>query len=178
MNTYWQTISADESYVGSQRAVKRGEFKKALNLANKSVRKNPREPRYYYSRAKVLLASTVNLNEEEKQNTKQNALRDFRHAQELNPKNLVTLRNIVPLYYYLAINNLEEVSLDDNTDHTFFEITKEYYQNIKHYSPTDVGIYALLAKYEKRLGLTDELNESVDNIQRLRPDLLQWYFTP
>lgn len=175
MSVYWQTVSADESYVASQRALKRSDFQLALNQANKSIKKNPREPRYYYGRAKVLLASTVGQTPEDRQYLKQLAVEDLVIAQRINPTNLVTLRNMVPLYYYLATEDLEKSTTESNIDGNYLETTKIYYQSIKNYSPTDVGIYALLAKYEKKLNLTRELEISIQDIQRLRPDLLQWY---
>jgi hypothetical protein len=175
MSLYWQTLSADESYVASQRSLKKSSFQKALSLANKSIKKNPREPRYYYGRAKVLLVSTVELSEEEKHIAKELAIEDLATALVINPTNLVTLRNTVPLYYYLAINDLNKITTENNTDEIYLETTKNYYQSLKHYSQTDVGIYTLLAKYENELGLIEDFEISKQNIQRLRPDLLQWY---
>lgn len=175
MRIFWQTVSADEAYVGSRNVLKSGNFERALNLANKSVSKNPREPRYYYGRAKVLLASTIKLSGSESIEVKKRALYDLQTAQNLNMRNLVTLRNVVPLYYFLASGNLEGGSGINNIDPLYLPVTRDYFNSIKHYSPTDVGIYTLLAKYERRLGFTNELNDSLENVARLRPDLLNWY---
>lgn len=153
MGVYWQTVSADESYEGAQKALDNRETAKALYYANKSIKKNPREPRYYYGRAKVLLGS----------DSREDALGDLEAARELNPNNLVTLRNMVPLYYFLA------------TEQTYLAEAQKYFNEIKHYSPNDVGVYALLAKYENKLGLGKGMRESVENVNRLRPDLLEWY---
>jgi len=175
MTIYWQTLSADESYVSSRKALKSSDFQTALEQANKSIKKNPREPRYYYGRAKVLLSSNVNLTPEERPYMKKLAEEDLLTAQKINPNNLVTLRNMIPIYYYLAVEDLNQQATGENIDPEYLKVTNDYYQSIKHYSPTDVGIYTLLAKYEKKLGLIDGLEESTQNIQRLRPDLLQWY---
>lgn len=177
MSIYWQTLSADESYKDGQRIMKQGNFEVALEQANKSISKNPREPRYYYGRAKILLAATSEQEQKIISEYKVDAAKDLIRAKALNPNNLVTHRNIIPLYYFLGIADLQQPSAVDNTDEDFIEIVKGYYQSIKHFSTNDVGIYTLLAKYESKLGLEKELNESLDNIRRLRPDLLEWYLT-
>lgn len=175
MFIYWQAVSADESYVEGQRAMKRGEFELALEQADKSINKNPREPRYYYGKAKILLAATVNQDEETAQEFKLTAASNLLKARGLNKRNMVTNRNIVPLYYFLGVKDLKQSGGSENIDEKYIDFIKGYYQSIKHYSVNDVGVYALLAKYEKKLGLEEGYLESVDSIRRLRPDLLEWY---
>ena len=175
MVIFWQTVSADESYVESQRALKKTNFEVAIQQANKSIQKNLDEPRYYYGRAKVLLTLTVNLADEEKPHVKYLAENDLLTAQNLNPKNLTTLRNIIPLYYFLAVDDLGGIGDENNVDPEFIERTKNYFEMMHSYSPTDAGIYTLLAKYEKRLGLNELYEQSVEKIKILRPDLLEWY---
>ena len=118
---------------------------------------------------------TVGLENAGRANLKKLALNDLQTAQNLNPNNLVTLRNVVPLYYFLAIEDLEKPADGKNIDPEFIEATKDYFTMMHSYSPTDVGIYALLAKYEKRLGLNELYEQSVGRIKILRPDLLEWY---
>lgn len=165
IKVFWQTVSADKSYINSQRALKEGDSTRALFLANKSIEKNENEPRYYYGRAKVYLVTA----------DKNKSLEDLKTAVELNPKNLVTLRNIVPIYYFLSISDLTKSDSSENLDEKYFQTTKEFYSSLKKYSPTDVGISVLLAKYEGRLQMTEELNESLEIIENLRPDLLDWH---
>lgn len=172
LKIFWNAVGADESYIDSQRALKESNFERALLYANKSIEKNSREPRYYYGRAKVYLGSTttgkITVN-------KDKALADLQKAQELNPKNLVTLRNVVPIYYFLSIFDLSRVDATNNLDEKYFTATKEFYSDLKNYSPTDVGINVLLAKYEKRLGMEQEYKESLEIVERLRPDLMDWH---
>lgn len=175
MFIYWQAVRADKSYVEGQRAMKRGEFELALEQANKSIDKNPREPRYFYGRAKILLAATVNQDEKTTQEYKLSAASDLLKARRLNKRNVVTNRNIVPLYYFLGVKDLRQTGEEQDIDEKYIEFIKGYYQSIKHYSVNDVGVYALLAKYERKLGLEEGYLESVDSVRRLRPDLLEWY---
>ncbi len=175
MVIFWQTVSADGSYVFGQRELKTSNFEGAIEQANKSIEKNPDEPRYYYGRTKILLTMTAGLEDVGRVSLKKLALNDLQTAQNLNPNNLVTLRNIVPLYYFLAIGDLEKVADEKNVDPEFIAVTKGYFDMMHNYSTTDVGIYTLLAKYEKRLGLNELYEQSVESIKRLRPDLLEWY---
>ena len=64
---------------------------------------------------------------------------------------------------------------NENIDQAFLPETKNFYEKIKNISPNDAGVYVLLAKYEKRLGLNDEYNASVKIVEELRPDLLEWH---
>ena len=175
MKSFWQTVSADEAYVDSQKVLKTADYERAIKYANTSITKNPNEPRYYYGRAKAYLATTVALNSEDTTKVKEKALRDLQTAQELNPSNLVTLRNMVPLYYFLASKDLKASPSASNVDQLHLSTTQNYYRDFKNYSPNDVGLYALAAKYEKRLGLMQDYQESIRNVKRLRPDLLEWY---
>jgi tetratricopeptide (TPR) repeat protein len=141
-------FSADVHYKKSRDLLSEGKIKAALYNTNEAVEKNSREPRYYYQRAKTLLV----------QNDNEKAEADLKKSIELNPKNLVTIRNIVPIYSFLD----SAAALG-------------YYSSIKNVSPNDVGIYVLLAKYEKKLGLEEQYQESIAKITQLRPDLLNWH---
>lgn len=170
----WMHISADESYMAGQEKMDNGNFEVALDQANKSIMKNPYEPRYYYGRAKILLASTVG-DKDEKNEIKKLAYADMQKAIRLNPKNLVTLRNLVPIYYFLVVEDLEGVGSANNIDSDYALVVRNYFNRVKRYSPNDVGLPTLTAKYEKRLGFTEDYNESVEMVKALRPDLLEWH---
>jgi len=149
----WNTLSADESYMAGQKELSKGNIEKAIEYANKSIRKNPEEPRYRYGRAKILLASTVDSTD--KDNEKVNAHKDLIKAQTLNPKNLVTLRNIVPLYYFLSIHDLTQTNSNENIDETYIKHTESYLKTLKQEYPNDLGVHILAAKYEKKLNLIE-----------------------
>ncbi len=160
----FNTISADESYISSKKALSNADVKQALIQANKSILKNPSEPRYYYNRAKVYIATG-------NKSDKQKALSDLKKAEELNPKNLVTLRNNIPVYYLLS----SEIEVNDETYKVFKKLVENYYIKMGEYSKTDVGLFALLYKYENKMGLNTLAKQSENRINELRPDLFEWY---
>jgi hypothetical protein len=165
-------MTQSESYLAE------AQFDKALIYAEKSVGLNPLEPNYYRNRArtylgKMALASTDN----DIVTYKLFALADMQQAYKLNPRNLVTMRNLVPLYFFLATKDVTKPAGINNVDTRFLGFAKEFYTEVSKVAPNDVGVYALLYKYEKRLGLQEELNYSTDKIMQLRPDLFNWYIT-
>ncbi len=175
LSVFWQIVSADESYVDGQRKYKAGKQEIGLSYANKSINKNPHEPRYYYGRARIYLALTTNQNKESAEALKKLALNDLQKATKLNPNNLVTLRNVVPLYYFLAIKDYTLTSTNNNIDQEYIQITINYFQHLKNTYPKDVGVVTLVAKYEKKLNLNQEYKQSLEMIENLRPDLVQWH---
>ena len=100
---------------------------------------------------------------------------DIKKAIELNPLNLVTIRNSIPLYYFLAVKDVGNVSGIDNIDTEYLSTVKEFFQNTKYRYWNDAGVISTIAKYEKRLSFTNEYQESTKRISELRPDLLEWY---
>lgn len=173
--TYAEVYTADVFYEKGQDLLGERDFDMAYKYATRAVRNNPLEPNYYRGRAKILISSLVDAKENQVFTTKQLALQDLEKAVELNTKNLVTIRNSIPLYYFLAAKDLTKPASKDNIDPDFLPITKSFYDKVKDYSSNDVGVYALLAKYEKRLGLDEGYKYSVEKIEILRPDLLDWY---
>lgn len=167
--------TADYYYRKSQLLISKKTTNEALTFATKAIEKNPLEPRYYWGRAKVLLTVTASEKEESKETYKDLAINDMETAYYLNENNLVTIRNLIPLYYFLAIDDVSKSAEVNNIDENYVEITKEYYEKVKNVSPNDAGVYTLLAKYEKRLGWEEKYKESINKIEGLRPDLLEWH---
>ncbi len=165
--TFIKIYRADEDLYKSQEYLGEGDIEMAKSLIDQAIKNNPQEANYYRVRAKVLVVGLVPDDSQDQQIDKESALRDLRTAYNLNPNNLVTIRNEIPLYYYLA----GYPSIDENylpTVTNFLEINKMRFNN-------DAGVVALVAKYEKKLNLTKEYGDSVKIINILRPDLLQWY---
>lgn len=140
-------LSADLKYIKSKRFIKERELSTAINLINKSIKKNPKEPRYYYEKAKLLIAL-------KKENE---ALENLQKAEESNKNNLVSLRNMIPIYYFVPKNEAQK-----------------YYQKLKNKYSNDAGLLVQIAKYEKKLDLTKDYNKSIETIKDLRPGLVDW----
>lgn len=164
--------SADRISVQATEFLKEQETERALVLVNKSILLNPYEPSYYRTRALVHMASGIL---ENTPGYKDNSYADLQKSLELNPDNLVTERNAVPVFYFLANGNPFSFPGAENHDANFIGKTREYFQMLKSRYSQDAGVISLVAEYERKLGLTEEYEKSREMIRMLRPDLLDWY---
>lgn len=170
---------ADTASKRSQKYFDQGNVQQALEYASKSVKLNPNEPFYYRTRAKTYILQTTGQNIDTTNSLKALALKDMLKAQELNPQNLSTLRSLVPLYYFLSLKDIssatKEVASDVEIDPFYLGMMQYYYKSLVTNYPMDVGVLALVSKYQKMLGLTFDYENTVGQIKVLRPDLLDWY---
>jgi tetratricopeptide (TPR) repeat protein len=171
----WSSYSADVFYEKSQHYLATGDVEMANRLIKKAVQKNEFEPNYYRGRAKTSIVSAGYTNGILDEESKRKVLEDLEKAVSLNPDNLVTLRNCIPLYYFLAVKNISVSADIGGVDERYLPITRDYFRQIKSRFSHDAGVVSSVAKYEKRLGLTEDFNGSIEIIKRLRPDLLEWY---
>jgi tetratricopeptide (TPR) repeat protein len=175
MGSLFDIYYADVLFKSSEKLLGRSEAGMSLERINEALKRNPNEPIYYRHRAKIYLFSTVGKDADAISFLKKKAYADLEKARGLNPKNLATLRNSVPLYYFLASKDLQLPAGPDNIDPGYLEIADSYYDRLSLVSPRDVGIQVLLAKYRDRLYLNEDVKESIENIRDLRPDLLEWH---
>lgn len=173
MGRFINIYLADVYYKSSRQALEQGEIRKAGDHIIKAVRMNSNEPAYYRQRAKVLLATLVW--SEDRSEVKQGVLENLERAAELNPKNLATLRNNVPLYYFLAVNDIENGSSGKKIDPKYLPAAKDHYSKLKNLYNNDLGILADVAKYEKKLDLEEEFIQSKRRAFKLRPDIVDWH---
>jgi len=170
-----KTYLADVYYEKSQKYLKLSKVGTAQRYADLAIESNPNEENYHRGRAKVNILALVSKSEYEKAVLKNNILADLEYSVNLNPNNLVVIRNSVPLYFFLSTNDLSKPAIEGNVDYTYLPHAKRFFEETKNSYFHDVGVIALVAKYEKRLGLEEEYNRSVKQIEILRPDLLDWY---
>jgi len=163
---------ADIYFKKSQALLNIGDEKNAFSYVNKAISLNPYEPNYYRGRAKVNTIRLVAVASEE--DVKKDILFDLQKAYSLNPTNLVTIRNSIPLYYFIAVRDLSVGPGASNVDEKYIDYTKEFFRAAKRNYWNDVGVISSLAKYEKKLGLKIEYEESLERIEFLRPDLPEW----
>ncbi|MBD3365961.1 hypothetical protein GF360_01305 [candidate division WWE3 bacterium] len=163
---------ADLKAVSSKDALLREDFDAALKLAKEAVELNPEEPYYYRMRAKAYLAKAAAT---ETYEFKKEALADLMRSRELNPLNLATLRNNIPLYYYLALTDFSQPSKQADLDSAYLSFAEAYFQDLKEIYPNDAGLLVSLAHYEKRLDLLGESKSTLEMIKQLRPALLDWH---
>lgn len=167
---------ADINYKKSQAMLNGNYLEYAATLSEKAVSQNPFEPNYYKGRAKVYSIKLLYVEDlSTRSQIKEKILADLEKAYFLNENNLVTIRNIFPLYYLLALKDINLETSQNNTDPKYLEVTKEFLESNKKRFWNDAGVVASVAKYERKLGLVKEYGESVQRIMELRPDLLDWY---
>ncbi len=160
-----QLYKADILITKAEIALEQTKTETGLEVANKAIRLNPQEPYYYRQRARIYIVL----------GKKDKALADLTKAYELNPNNLATLRNNIPLYYFLSVEDIYQPTTQNNLDQKYIAIAKQYLSELKHRFPNDVGTLVDIAKYEQKLGLTTEFAQSVEQIKVIRPDLLEWH---
>ncbi len=138
----------------------------SLQYASQAILNNPSEPSYYIQRAKVYLVLGPEY--------KKFALNDLETARQLNPTNLATLRNSIPVYYFLSIQDLHLPVGSANVDTIYEPKTLQEFSRLETYVPNDAGSLLVLAKYYKRMEVMDSYDRVVSRISTLRPDLLDW----
>ncbi|MFZ5424449.1 MAG: hypothetical protein ACOZAO_01495 [Patescibacteria group bacterium] len=165
--------NADRAYVTSKELLTKGYIDKSIEEAQNAQKLNKNEPRYYQAEAKALLAKTVE--ETNKDELKQTAVNKLETAIKLNDKNLATIRNNVPIYYFVGVKDLAKEASINNLDADNLTKVNEYYAYAENYAPQDVGVKVLLAKYYKKLFQYEKFEKTKEDIKALRPDLLEWH---
>lgn len=133
---------ADIHYKSSRGYLADNKSKEAYKQALFAKKLNPFEPAYYLQAFRTNPADKKVLEE----------------AIELNPNNLATIRNAIPLY----------ASLDKT-------VARAYFADVKSAYSTDVGILVQIGKYEKKVSLESDFIKTTQMIRELRPDLLDWH---
>ncbi len=172
---YYSNYNADVHYESTNRLLNNVNLDKALDEANNAIKLNPMEPNYYRARARVMINYLPKQPKVVQKSIKDSILKDIQRAYDLNPQNLVTIRNIIPLYYFISAQNILVGASPENVDPEYKPYAEAFYEYHKYYSPEDVGLLALIAKYEKRLNMDKDYEDTVAKVKELRPDLLDWY---
>ena len=145
----------------------------ALKASNKAISYNRYEPAYLRQKVKVLLAQKI-VADSARVDIEDKILKDLIKARELNPKNLATLRNSIPLYYFWVGN----ASLDrENPEYHEEKISsaRTQYEVLKNTYNNDLGMIVDIAKYEKKLEMAEDYSVSYELAKGLRPDIVDWY---
>ncbi|MBW6441335.1 O-antigen ligase family protein [Patescibacteria group bacterium] len=163
---------ADVHFRKSQDLAGESQVDQAINFADKAIQINPYEPNYYRGRAKIRTVYLVS--SENTEEIKSLILDDLKKAEDLNPYNLVTLRNSIPIYYFLGVRDVSIAPGEGNIDEKYISQASEFFDMVKGEYWNDVGVVLAVARYEKRLGLNESYEKSLFRIEELRPDLLEW----
>jgi tetratricopeptide (TPR) repeat protein len=169
-------IRADYYYKRSVVFFNDADFDNSYDYSIKAIRLNGYEPDYHVHKAKTIigLVSTKVAKEED---FKKEALESINKAISLNDNNLVTKRNVIPLFYFLALSDLKGGNGENSFDSEYVDTAKVYYTDVLNNYPNDVGVISQIAVYQKKLGMLYEYGASRDKVGELRPDLLEWYIS-
>jgi hypothetical protein len=167
-------LQADYYYKRSQVNFNNGEFMVAHSYSEKALRLNDLEPDYHIQKAKTLIGR-LSSDEITAADLKREAHSEIVKAFSLNGMNLVTKRNAVPLFYFLALVYTNNSGVNNEFDEQYLELAKNYYLELSKDYFNDVGVVSQVAIYQKKLGLTEDYGNSTGRIRELRPDLLDWY---
>jgi hypothetical protein len=166
---------ADVYYDNAMTYLQKREFEMAIVMVKKAMKSNPLEPNYYRGASRVYLVSGGYEDLNTQAEYKKVVLELLKKAYQLNSNNLVTIRNEIPMYFFLAYGDLRLPMSPENLDPVYLPLVKEFFNSTKKRFAHDAGVVALVGEYEKMLSLTEEYGESVKIIRELRPDLLEWY---
>ena len=116
ISTIFDVYRADLKAVNSKEVLGAGDSAEAYILAQEAVALNPYRPYYYKNRAQVLLISFMAADAVPPEEIKEQIFNDLQKSLVLNPENLASLRNNIPLYYYLALENLSVENSEENME--------------------------------------------------------------
>ena len=166
---------ADVNYKKARALFTSGQSVAGLEKINKAINYNPYEPSYYRERAKLYLSTTVTQEYLAKQKLKELAYNNLNRSIDLNPNNLASIRNAIPNYYFLTVEDLANPEGANNIDETYYKDVVKILEETKKTYPADLGVQILIASYENKLGLKNEKKETLEAIEILRPDVLEWH---
>lgn len=150
----------------------------AFKLNSKAISLNSKEPQYYIQQAKILMLNTANEKSGAYIPTKNLIYTYLTKALYLNPNDLVSKLDILPVYALLSTKNILDSEIyPNNIDDKYEDSMYLFIENLKKDYPNDVGVIAKCAYYEKRFGFDTEYQQSIERIKILRPDILEWYPT-
>ncbi len=163
---------ADVYYTASKSELKNGQLEDAAEHIIGAVKLNSKEPAYRRQKAKILLATLIWADEDE---TRDQILKNLEKAYDLNPRNLATLRNSVPLYYFLASGAMDSAGGGENVNVDYLTVTRNYYATLKNTYKNDLGLYADIAEYENKLGLEEDFKQTRGRAEIMRNDVVEWH---
>ena len=169
LREFVKLYSADVYFEKSMNGSRKVSVNVPIVYSGIAIKDNPLEPNYYRAHARALLTGMVYEDSDLREEMKKQILNDLQIALSLNPNNLVTARNLIPYYYLL-------ITADGiGANPAYVKIARDYFEFLKNKYPSDAGVIALVAKYEKKIGAVQDYTNSVEIVKKLRPDLLEWH---
>jgi hypothetical protein len=170
----FRMVRADYYHKRSVVLFNEADFVNSYEYSDKAVRSNGYEADYLVQKAKTVIG-LLSMDGANKKELKEEAREDINKAISLNGNNLVIKRNVIPLYYFLSLDDLKKDTIVDNFDQEYLLNASDYLNKLSKEHRDDVGVVAQVATYQKKLGLMDDYVSSKEKVRELRPDLLDWY---
>ena len=158
---------ADYYHIKGKKLLYRGYLSEANDNINKAIKLNYEEPSYHRTNAALFLAA-LSLKEGDMQKIKQYALSEMETAYNLQKINLVNLKHLLSLYYYLSFDDaVDPREIDDRLKTK----TMTFFEEVKDISPNDSSVYLTIGKYYGLLKEYELAEEALEKALKLKPDL-------
>ncbi len=151
-----------------------GYISKASDLVESSINLNPNETLYHRTLATTLIAGTISseLNPKDKETLKKRALKELNTAYKLQPYNVVNVKSLIPMYYFLSVSDISDPK-NAALDEEFKKSAISFYKKIQGISPNDASIYLTLGKHYKLLKENETAKSLLEKALTLKPDLIE-----
>lgn len=156
----------------SKTLLSRAEISKAQKEINKSIFLNDSEPANFRQQAITYIASTLseNLSQENIKTLKTLALQNAERAYELQPYNLVNIKSLIEIYYFLSVKDLSKLE-SGGFDENFKNKTLDFFSKSEKLTQNDADSSLTLASYYKNLGEVEKSEKLYKNAKRLKNNL-------
>ncbi len=162
---------ADLSSTQGKKILMTGDFVNAGEYINSAVSLNQMEPTYRRNKALMYLSLALSgiLSEEEMSAVKERAYEELKASYTLQPINLVNIKSLIPMYYFLSLNDITDPS--KGFDENYKAQAGIFLRQVKNLAPTDADLALTIGKHFKLLGMNEEAKESLEKALMLRPSL-------
>ncbi len=162
---------ADLSSTFGKKILTNGEISQANEYLVAAGHLNEYEPTYKRNKALMYLSIALSgmLNEEEVVAIKKKAYEELKVAYTLQPINLVNLKSLIPMYYFLSLKDISDPTKGYDEEYRSQAII--FFRQIRDAAPTDADLALSIGKNLKLLGAKEDARKSLERAVSLKPDM-------
>lgn len=163
---------SDHKLSRAKALLSQAEISKSQKEIQKSIFLNGDESANFRQSAITYIASTLseNLSKENSKTLKTLALKNMERAYELQPYNLVNVKSLIEIYYFLSVKDLSKLESGE-FDEDFKNKTLEFFSKTEKLTQNDADASLTLANYYKKLGEIEKAEKLYKNAKRLKNNL-------
>ncbi len=163
-------FAADSANTKAKGYLYSGQVTSAMPYSQLATNLNSSEPSYQRLFATLLIAEALTGDHTlaEKTILKKAALIHLNIAYTLQKANIVNLKSLIPVYYFLTV---DDVDSNAPTNHQLKEATLSFYKSIENASPNDASFLLILGKHYRLIGENLKAKELLERALTLKPDL-------